>query len=88
MDSVAFPAAIAQITFNYNSKQSNSSPRLAVQFGTSEITVDGSSADVGWTADETSDVVAAPDAVSTYFRINWSVAGAFYFDSIVISFVA
>lgn len=84
----AFPYAIESITFNFNSYQSSTVSRLAVSFGTSEITENASTTDVAYTNNATDVTVNAPDTSSTFFRINHSVAGAFYFDSIVINFVS
>lgn len=84
----AFPYAIESITFNFNSYQSSTVSRLAVSFGTSEITENASTTDVAYTNNATDVTVTALDTSSTFFRINHSVAGAFYFDSIVINFVS
>lgn len=84
----AFPYAIESITFNFNSYQSSTVSRLAVSFGTSEITENASTTDVAYTNNATDVTVTAPDTSSTFFRINHSVNGAFYIDSIVINFVS
>lgn len=84
----AFPYAIESITFDFNSRDGNTSARLAVSFGTSEITENASTTDVAYTDSDTDVTVNAPDTSSTFFRINHSVNGAFYIDSIVINFVS
>lgn len=87
-NTTAFPYAIESITFNYNSSQSNTSARMSLAFGSSVITTDSSTGNIAFETGDTSLTIDAPDTSSTFFRINHSVAGAFYFDSIVINFVS
>lgn len=87
-NTTAFPYVIESITLNYNSSQSSTSARMSLEFGSSVITTDSSTGNIAFETGDTSLTIDAPDTSSTFFRLNHSTTGAFYFDSIVINFVS
>lgn len=80
----ATPSEIESIELVFNAKASNAGARLAVTFGTEAITENASDEDVAYTAEGVT--VNCDVDGATFFRINQSVEGGIYIDSIIIHY--
>lgn len=85
----ALPSAIESIVFTFHDNQENTKSGDSVNFGTSAMTEEGEANNlVKWTSGTSTVTVDCDVDGATFFRIDHTLKGAIYLESIVINYVA
>lgn len=85
----ALPSAIESIVFTFHGNQTNENSGDSVNFGTSAMTEEGEANNlVKWTSGTPTVTVDCDVEGATFFRIDHTLKGAIYLESIVINYAA
>lgn len=87
-NTTATPYEIDSIELHFNSGNTVNKARLAVTFGTAEITAAAEEGTIAYDAGNLVQTIDCDVEGATFFRIEHTTTNVLYLDSIVINFVA